>query len=275
MQQQFFGHPEFPLFGVYHPPRGGNKNTRAVVICPPVGQEFNRSHWALRMLATQLARKGVHVFRFDYHGVGDSAGNTDQIESLDSWTRNIGQAVEHLKKLSGVRNVMLIGLRLGGLLAAKTAIRSSDVNSIILWEPVVNGGQYLNDLRSMHAQMLDLWVCKMQTPNNENIEEILGSRYQRSLLTEIEQQAFDVGQVLQPQLILQSPTDTESFSHPEPSLQKVVQTDRDGAWNDLRELETALLRPKATNTITTTAIDMFHRLERFGVPGSQSLSGAM
>ena len=138
MQQQFFGHPEFPLFGVYHPPRGGNTNARAVVICPPVGQEFNRSHWALRMLATQLARKGVHVFRFDYHGVGDSAGNTDQIESLDSWTRNIGQAVEHLKKLSGVRNVMLIGLRLGGLLAAKTAFRSSDVNSIILWEPVVN-----------------------------------------------------------------------------------------------------------------------------------------
>jgi pimeloyl-ACP methyl ester carboxylesterase len=275
MQQQFFGHPESPLFGVYHPPRGGDAISRAVVICPPTGQEFIRCHWTLRMMATQLARKGIHTFRFDYHGVGDSAGRAEQVPSIEAWTRNVEQAIEQLRKLSGVKNVMLIGLRLGGLLAAKVATRRKDVNSVVLWEPVINGRDYLDALRKMHAQMLDLWVCKMKTPDDEDFEEILGSKYQRSLMKELEGEAFDVGQIPQPQLILKSPLDTEHYSHPEPSLQKLVTTDRDGAWNDLRELETALLRPKATNTIVSTANEMFRRLDCFGVLGSQTSTGAL
>lgn len=275
MQQQFFGHPESPLFGVYHPPRGGDEISRAVVICPPVGQEFIRTHWTLRMMATQLARKGIHAFRFDYHGVGDSAGRAEQVESLEAWERNVGQAIEQLRRLSGVKNVMLVGLRLGGLLAAKVATNRTDVNSVVLWEPVINGRQYLEGLRKMHAQMLDLWVCKMETPDDDSVEELLGSRYQRSLQNEIENEAFDVGQIPQPHLILTSPLETESYAHPEPSLQKVVTTDRDGAWNDLRELETALLRPKTTNKIVSTANEMFRRLDKFGVLGSQSSTGAV
>ena len=274
MKPSFFGHPESPMFGVYHPPRGKSRDRRAVVVCPPVGQEFIRSHWMLRLLATQLARRGIHTFRFDYHGVGDSAGKVEQVNSLSVWTSNIQQAIDRLKYIANVDSVMLVGLRLGALLAAKVAASRDDVNSVVLWESVFDGKAYVDGLRKMHSDMLDLWVCKMDTPDDENIEEILGSRYQRSLLDQLESEQFDVATIRQPQLILESPNETRTLTHPVPGLQKVIRTERGGDWNDLKELETALLRPKATSTIVSSAADMFQRLNRFGVIDSSEVYDA-
>ena len=270
MSARFFGHPESPLFGVYHArrvrtPSANVKKTgiRAAVICPPIGQEYIRTHWCLRLLANQLARKGVSVLRFDYHGLGDSFGTPDQIQSLADWTQNIEQAINHLKAESGAQTVMLIGQRLGGLLASKVAIQRPDVNSLALWEPVISGCDYLVELRSMHAQMLDLWVCSINTLNNAQSEEILGTRYSRSLLDEIEQTKLNVEKIIQPQLILDVDSANESYSHPEPSLQKVIIEPGEGRWDDLQVFETARLRPKSTMTIVKTVSEMFNRLNRF------------
>ena len=278
MSQRFFGKPETPLFGVYHAPRGGQKNRssqRAVVICPPVGQEYLRSHWSLRMLATQLARKGIHVFRFDYRGIGDAAGSVEEVGSLNIWTDSICQAIDHVKSETSVSSVMLIGQRLGGLLASMTAIERADINSLVLWESVIDGREYLDQLRQMHAQMLDLWVCKMKTPNDDQFEEILGSLYHRDLIREVEQTKLDLGKVIQPQLIVESPKSGRKFTSHAPGIQRVITANRDGAWGDLRELENAFLRPITTSTIVKTVDDMFQRLEKFGVLQSKSLAGAV
>ncbi len=88
MKPLFFGNPERPLFGVYHPPRGtASQPPRAVLICAPLGQEYIRTHWTLRLFAKQLNRKGIHVFRMDYEGTGDSAGRLDEVTSLETWDR--------------------------------------------------------------------------------------------------------------------------------------------------------------------------------------------
>ena len=275
MSKRFFGNPESPLFGVYHAPRGKSRanSTRAVVICPPVGQEFNRSHWSLRLMASQLARKGMHVLRVDYQGIGDSAGSIEQVESLDVWTSNIAQAIDHLKTETPASSVMLIGQRLGGLLAGLTATSRPDVNSLVLWESVIGGKTYLDSLRKMHAHMLDLWVCKMKTYDDENHEEILGSLYTRSLINQLESTTLDVAAIPQPHLIVESPKTDRSFTHGEPSIQKVIQANRDGAWEDLRELESAFLRPITTTTIVKTVNNMFERLDSYGVLNSDSLAG--
>ena len=98
--QQYFGHPESPLFGVYHAPRGKRaKDDCAVLICPPIGQEYIRTHWCLRLIANQVARAGAHVLRLDYHGMGDSSGRIEQIDSVDTWQSNIDEAIEHLLSL--------------------------------------------------------------------------------------------------------------------------------------------------------------------------------
>ena len=45
-----------------------------------------------RMLADALTRKGYHVFRFDYRGTGDSAGNIEQFSPRE-WLDDIDAAV--------------------------------------------------------------------------------------------------------------------------------------------------------------------------------------
>ena len=263
--QQYFGHPESPLFGVYHAPRGKRaKDDCAVLICPPIGQEYIRTHWCLRLIASQVARAGAHVLRLDYHGMGDSSGRIEQIDSVDTWQSNIDEAIEHLKRTCGAETVMLLGQRFGGTLAAEVAKRRPDVNSVVLWEPVIDGRIYLNQLRAVHAEMLDLRVCKMNTPNDDVAEEILGYLFSRALLNEIEALELCVGDIPQPQLVIKVREGVLNVTeHPEPSLQKVIVDDRQTSWNDLRELESAYLRPEVSRQIVKLIGHMFERLKEF------------
>ncbi len=266
IEQTFFGHPESPLFGVYHRPRGARVRpaNRAAIICPPIGQEYNRTHWTIRLLANQVARKGIHILRMDYHGIGDSAQSIEQIDSLECWRRNIEQAIDHVKMETGCETVMLIGQRFGASLAAQVAMRRPDVNGVVAWDPILNGQQYINALRKTHATMLDLWVCKMSTTNDAQYEEILGSCYQRSLIGEIEQLSLNFGNLIQPQLIAVQSAQKENYVHPEPGLQHIIEETRASSWYELGELESAYLRPDTMRQIVKKIDDMFERLEQRG-----------
>jgi pimeloyl-ACP methyl ester carboxylesterase len=145
MNAYFFGDSEKPLFGILHPPRGLASEPRAVVLCPPMGQEYMRSHRAYRSLAGRLARKGFHVFRFDYFGTGDSAGESDE-GSPRIWLENIATAIEELRESAALERVTLVGLRLGGALAAVAATGRSDIDELVLWDSVVDGNDFVREL---------------------------------------------------------------------------------------------------------------------------------
>ena len=265
MKPVFFNNQnERQLYGVHHSPRRPNKTPRAVVFCPPIGQEYIRTHWACKLLAKQLARGGAHVLRFDWSGLGNSAGNIDQNLSLQEWIDDVGQAVDWVRKESKADSVMLVGLRFGATLAALAAEQRHDVYSLVAWEPVVDGAAYLQDLRAMHARMIDLWVSKTSTSNDGEFEEILGFELSRSLLNEIEQTKLDLGELYLPQLIVDLESSDQAYSHIEPSLQRTIRTDDETAWGQLSTMETAWLRPQTTRTIVKTVAEMFERLERIG-----------
>lgn len=264
MKHHFFGNPQSQLFGVHHPPRGiAAKPPRAVLICPPIGQEYIRTHWCLRLMANQLSRSGAHVLRMDYSGMGDSAGFLQEVGSLDQWTEDILTGIDRLKELSGAGTVMLVGLRMGAMLAARVAQQSNDVNSLVLWEPFGDGESYLKELRVMHRRMLDLWVCKMTTPDDDHVEEILGSRFSRSLIESISESKNDFGSVVQPHLIVVPKHPVVNFVHIEPSVQKVVLVEDEYNWDELRSLETAWLRSQTARKIVDLTKGMFERLNDF------------
>ena len=48
MEAMFFGQSTAPLYGVYHPANLSSDRMEGIVICPPFGQEYMRSHRALR-----------------------------------------------------------------------------------------------------------------------------------------------------------------------------------------------------------------------------------
>lgn len=256
------------LYGVYHsPPPAKQSAGRAIVICPPLGQEYIRSHWACKLLAKQLARGGAHVLRFDFSGHGNSTGDIVQQRSLQFWNDDIGQAIDWIREKSSATSAMLLGLRFGASLAALTAQQRPDVHSLVAWEPVIDGASYLKDLRAMHARMVDLWVSKTSTPNDSEKEEILGFELSRSLLNEIEQVKLNLRELYLPQLIVDLESNPQSYSHIEPSLQRTLRVSDEANWNQLTTMETAWLRPQTTRLIVKTVADMFDRLERIGALG--------
>ncbi|MBI4995378.1 MAG: alpha/beta fold hydrolase [Rhodocyclales bacterium] len=148
----YFGSGSRRLFGLYTPARVGAVGNRAVVLCPAWGQEYLCAHRSMRQLANMLNAAGFHVLRFDYFGTGDSAGDMTQGD-LGGWEADIDTAIEELKDTCGALRVALVGLRMGGTLAARVAARrTADVDALILWDPVVDGCAYKEEIMRMGEQ---------------------------------------------------------------------------------------------------------------------------
>ena len=145
MNPFYFGDSEKALFGVYHPPSGRTIRKVGIVICCPMGQEYMRAHRALRQLAGQLAKSGFDVLRFDYYGTGDSVGECDQ-GTVSQWQEDISTAIEELRETAEVQRIALVGLRFGGTLAALLGRERDDLESVVLWDPVIEGAGYIQEM---------------------------------------------------------------------------------------------------------------------------------
>ncbi len=180
-----FGDDDSPLFGCHHrPPAESTSRSSAVIICAPIGQEYLRSHRALRLLAARLAQAGFHVLRFDYFGCGDSAGD-DQHGRLDEWVRNVRSAVDVIRRRTRVENVCLVGLRLGAALALLAAAEQPDVKSLVLWDPVWRGGEFVRELTTaQHEKLQELTNRELVDGRQQGF---LGFDLSKTLLAEVEQ----------------------------------------------------------------------------------------
>ena len=169
MTPHYFGSSEKQLLGVYHFPKG-RARPHGVVLCPPAPQEYMRTHMAFRKLAAMLVREGFHVLRFDYYGTGDSAGGSRE-GSLGEWRQNVVAAATDLEECSGATKVSLVGLRLGATLAALAPV---DAANLVLWEPVVDGRKYLDELRAIHEREFSDLLFPPRLPAQTCGGELLG-----------------------------------------------------------------------------------------------------
>jgi len=185
----FFGPDGDALFGCIHQPAtGGVSRDLGVVLCAPFGQEYLRAHRSFVQLAARLASRGYPVLRFDFHGCGDSSGETED-GRLGRWIADAGTALDMLRERSGCSRLGLIGLRLGASVAALAGAARGDVDSLILWDPVIDGRGYLAELRGMHREMLRYEYVDPQLNLSEadSTEEVLGFALPPPLRSEIEQ----------------------------------------------------------------------------------------
>ncbi len=145
----WFGPPARPLFGFVHCPAGGRARG-TVVMCGPLGRELANAQPALQALADQLAGAGVAVLRFAYAGTGDSAGDTDGPARVPDWLASIDEAVSFARR-SSEGPVVLLGMRMGALLAIEAVARGTVADHLVAWDPWATGREFLRVERALLA----------------------------------------------------------------------------------------------------------------------------
>jgi exosortase A-associated hydrolase 2 len=108
----------------------------------PFAEEMHKSRRMAALQARRFAAEGYAVLQVDLTGCGDSAYDFGDA-TWEMWLDDAHRAYAWLsEKTAGP--IMLWGLRTGASLAVEVASALPDIERLLLWQPVVNGEQYLN-----------------------------------------------------------------------------------------------------------------------------------
>jgi exosortase A-associated hydrolase 2 len=122
------------LFSLY---RGSPAMATVAVFVPAFAEEMNKSRRMFTLTAEALADRGIGSLILDLYGTGDSAGDFADAR-WERWRSDVQQACAWLVA-RGHRQIVLVGLRLGALLALHAAGAIPEVTRIVLWQPVLSG----------------------------------------------------------------------------------------------------------------------------------------
>jgi pimeloyl-ACP methyl ester carboxylesterase len=143
---RWFRSGKYSLLG--HTDFAKRSGSAGVLIVPPFGFEEVCCYRPLRFLARTFAAEGIPTLRFDLPGTGDSSGGLLDSGLLDQWILSVDAAAEELRAVSGVEDVAVLGIRLGGMLATMAAARGANVQDLVLWGSVSTGHAVLRELRA-------------------------------------------------------------------------------------------------------------------------------
>jgi alpha-beta hydrolase superfamily lysophospholipase len=130
------------LYAALH---GAAGTSTGVVVVPPLFHELPRSRRFIAEVAGELAAMGLPTLRFDFHGTGDSSGGGEDID-FASMHHDIDTAVAALRERTGVKHLVLLAWRGGALVLRGWLERGGAADLVVLWEPIVDGGSWLQEL---------------------------------------------------------------------------------------------------------------------------------
>ncbi len=122
-----------------------------MLLCPPFGWEDMCSYRSRRDWAEHLARAGYPALRLDLPGSGDSAGGPSDPDRLEAWTRAAAGAARWLRQVSDAREVVAIGIGLGGMVACRAALQGAPIEELVLWQVPARGRALVRELRAFAA----------------------------------------------------------------------------------------------------------------------------
>ena len=146
-----------------------------------------RAHAALVSFCESLAASGFDAMRFDYSATGDSSGETGEA-TADEWIADVGAAAREVREITGVRQLLGVGVRLGATILA-TAAYASVFDGVALWEPVVRGATYLERAQVLHRAFVldqDQFPTRRHDALDENCGDVVGNWFPESLRASIE-----------------------------------------------------------------------------------------
>lgn len=140
----FLGSGDERLFAFLHPAAQAARGT--IVMCHAFAEEKLWSHRVYVTFAREAAQAGLNVLRFDMRGEGDSALDFEQ-STIETRIEDALRAIAAAKDRWSARDVVLLGHRLGGSIAAVAQTRAaSDVRAVAIWDPILDGEDYFGQL---------------------------------------------------------------------------------------------------------------------------------
>jgi exosortase A-associated hydrolase 1 len=134
--------------GVLTEPASATLSAAAGVVVIVGGPQYRvGSHRQFVALSRALAAAGIPAFRFDYRGMGDSAGDCRSFEGVDA---DIDAAVSALQRETGLTRVVLWGLCDGASAALMHASADPRVVGIVVLNPWARSAQIAAATRVQH-----------------------------------------------------------------------------------------------------------------------------
>ena len=128
------------IFCVYTAPANSRPHT-SIIYLHPFAEEMHKSRRMSSLQAKRFAEEGYAVLQLDLVGCGDSSGDFEDA-TFENWEACIHMGYNWLVNKTNTP-VYLWGLRLGATLAAKI-VSQLQIAGLILWQPIANGENYLN-----------------------------------------------------------------------------------------------------------------------------------
>ncbi|MEW8624376.1 MAG: alpha/beta hydrolase [Candidatus Thiodiazotropha sp.] len=159
------------LFTVEHHPKD-SAPTKAYIFVHPFAEEKLWSHRVYVTTARAFCEKGILVARFDFRGHGDSDGDYEDA-SLGRHIADVNTVIDHIKQSNPTINkIGLFGLRLGATIACLTALSREDIDELILWDPILDGDRYMQEiLRSNLASQMAI-KGKVEVTRDDLVEKM-------------------------------------------------------------------------------------------------------
>lgn len=135
-------------FCLFHPP-GGDIALGRVLCLHPFAEELNTTRRVVAQQARALAAAGYAVLQIDLTGCGDSTGDFADA-TWANWLEDAALAHRWLSQ-SASGPLWVWGMRSGALLASALLDTLAEPAHLLLWQPVVNGQQMLQQFVRLHA----------------------------------------------------------------------------------------------------------------------------
>lgn len=231
------------LYAVRYQPRS-NPSGKAFVLCHSLGHEYARGYRNLQQLAVQMCLAGHEVLRFDYASTGNSTGDCKTL-CTEKMLQNVRDAKSFLISRTGASFVGVIGLRIGGAVAAMAA---GDFDQAILWDPVVSGHTYLKTLSAFHDDALTSLNRFPVVRDDGGVPQLYGQAMpasKRNNIASIHLSACDCAGVV----ITRGYDDEPSVASWLASQANVHRNHDVIAWDDVRYAESAFSSPESFHSI--------------------------
>ncbi|MDZ7262441.1 MAG: alpha/beta fold hydrolase [candidate division KSB1 bacterium] len=137
------------LVGLLHVPQATRPQHPAVLLLHGFTGHKAETHFMFTRLARTLCQNGFVVLRFDFAGSGDSQGEFQDMTIMTELA-DARAALKFLRERPEVEGerIGLLGLSMGGCVAALLVGESTDVKSLVLWSAVAHPEEQFQLLRN-------------------------------------------------------------------------------------------------------------------------------